>query len=90
MPLSEHEQKILTDLEESLRQQDPRFLKSIGKVSFHIRRWRSLSIVGFLIGLAVLIAFFTASTPLGLVGLGIMFASTLLFSSHVEQSRRPS
>ncbi len=38
MPLSEHEQKILTDLEESLRQQDPRFLKSIGKVSFHIRR----------------------------------------------------
>lgn len=90
MPLSEHEQKILTDLEESLRQQDPRFLKSIGNVNLHIHHWRSLSITGFLIGLAVLIAFFTMSTPLGLVGLAIMFGSTLMFSSHVEQGRRRS
>ena len=89
MPLSEHEQKILTDLEESLRQQDPRFLKSIGKVNFHIHRWRSLSITGFLIGLAVLIAFFTESIPLGLVGLAVMLGSSLIFASHVEQIRHP-
>lgn len=31
MPLSEHEQKILTDLEESLSKQDPRFPRTFVK-----------------------------------------------------------
>jgi hypothetical protein len=87
MPLSEHEQKILTDLEESLRQQDPQFLKNVRKVNFRIRRWRSLSITGFLTGLAVLTAFFTESIPLGLVGLAVMLGSSLIFASHVAQIR---
>ncbi len=88
MPLSEHEQKILTDLEESLRQQDPQFLRGVSKINFHVRHWRAISTVGFLSGLAVLIAFFTDSTPIGLVGLAIMLCSSLIFSSHVAQIHR--
>jgi uncharacterized membrane protein len=84
MPLSEHEQKILTDLEESLRQHDPHFAKSVGNLSLYARqrRRRLLSVIGFIVGLAVLVAFFTQSIPLGLVGLAMMVASALAFASN--------
>ncbi len=70
MPLSEHEQKILSDLEESLSQQDPRFAKSVSKtnVIVHARRRVRGGVVGFIVGLAILIVFLTQSTLWGLVG----------------------
>jgi hypothetical protein len=84
MPLSEHEQKILIDLEESLRIHDPHFAKSVGILSLHARqrRRRLLSVIGFIAGLTVLVAFFSQSIPLGLIGLGSMLASSLAFVSN--------
>jgi hypothetical protein len=88
MPLSEHEQKILTDLEESLRQQDPHFVKSVGSLSLYARqrRRRLFSVIGFIVGLTILVAFFAHSIPLGLVGLAMMLASSLVASSAFVDS----
>ena len=35
MPLSEHEQKILAELEESLSKQDPRFAKNVRETNVY-------------------------------------------------------
>ena len=82
MALSEHEQRILIDLEESLLRQDPQFVKSVSKITNHTHRWRTLSLVGFLSGLAILVTFFSASIPLGLAGLALMLGSSLVFSRN--------
>jgi hypothetical protein len=84
MPLSEHEQKILIDLEESLRRHDPHFAKSVGNLSLHARQRRRkvLSVIGFIVGLTILVAFFTQSIVLGLIGLAMMLASSLVFASN--------
>jgi hypothetical protein len=88
MPLSEHEQKILSSLEESLRQHDPHFAKSVGNLSLYARRRRRRrgSVIGFIVGLVILVAYFTQSVPLGLVGLAIMLASSLVFASSVSST----
>jgi hypothetical protein len=90
MPLSEHEQKILTDLETSLLQHDPRFAEKVGNIGrfAHRRKMKWLSIAGFIVGLAILVAFFTQSIPVGLVGLAIMLASSIAFTSYIAVTRR--
>ncbi len=81
MPLSEHERRILNSLEESL-ENDVRFA---GRVRGHsgpkARRLqaRVTSVVGFLIGTVVLVAFYTRSVTLGVVGVAIMMGSALYF-----------
>jgi Protein of unknown function (DUF3040) len=87
MPLSDHEQKILTDLEESLARDDPRFARNIGNIGLIARRRRIMSAVGFSVGLALLLAFFTVSIAAGLAGLGIMLTSSLAFVRTLTLSR---
>ncbi len=85
MPLSEHEQKILTDLEASLFEHNPRFAKSVRNISLYARRRRRtrLSIACFIVGLFILVALFTQSIPLGLIGLAVMLASCLACTRNV-------
>jgi hypothetical protein len=88
MPLSEHEQKILTDLEESLFRQDPRFAKKVSNGNFYTRRHRrALGAVGFVVGLAIMVAFFTQSLTLGLIGLAVMIGSSLVFACSGAEAR---
>lgn len=91
MPLSEHEQKILSDLEESLAKQDPRFARSVsqGTVLFHARRRVRWSVAGFVLGLAILMVFFTRSMPLSLTGVSMMLCSCLVLARHAELKGRP-
>ncbi|MHB2029386.1 MAG: DUF3040 domain-containing protein [Acidimicrobiales bacterium] len=92
MPLSEHEQKILSDLEESLSQQDPRFAKRVkNKVFVHARRRVRGGVVGFIGGLAILIVFFTQSILWGLVGVVVMLLSSIVVARNAElRGRAPS
>jgi hypothetical protein len=89
MPLSDHEQKILTDLEASLSKHDPQFAKKVSSVNIYNRRHRRmiLGVVGFTIGFAILVIFFTQSLALGLIGLAVMIASSLVLALGVAQAR---
>ena len=86
MPLSEREQKILSDLEESLSKQDPRFAKSVSQTNplLDPRRRVRGGIVGFLVGLAILVVFFAQSVLLGLVGVAVMLLSSLVVARNAE------
>lgn len=92
MPLSEHEQKILSELEESLSRQEPRFPKSVSRTSVLVYARRRVlgGAVGFIVGLAILIVFLTRSTPWGLVGVVVMLLSSLVVARNAELLSRAS
>jgi DUF3040 family protein len=86
MPLSEHEQRILAEIERRLLEEDPKFAQQVGS-SFraHLARRMKLAVVGFVIGLVVVVFGFTMSKYLGLAGFAIMIGSVLVF---VQSLRR--
>ena len=92
MPLSEHEQRILAELEESLVREDPRFAERVRTktVYRHAGRQCKWAALGFLAGLAVLVAFYSQSVVLGLVGVALMFGSAVVFERNLRRLGRAS
>jgi Flp pilus assembly protein TadB len=92
MPLSEHEQRILAELEESLNQQDPNFAERVANetVYRHAGRQCKWAALTFILGLVVLIAFYSASLLLGLAGVAIMFASAVVFERNLRRMGKAS
>lgn len=92
MPLSEHEQRILAELEESLSKQDPGFARSVAETNVYAvghRRLR-LAVVGFVVGLVVLVLFFSRFVAVGLAGVALMFASAVLAERSLRLLGRAS
>lgn len=87
MPLSEHEQKVLQELEQALYRQDPAFAHRVKSknVYRYAGRYLKWSVVGFLAGLAFMLAFFTTSVIAGFVGVLIMFASLVMFWTNLRR-----
>ncbi len=90
MPLSEHEQRILAELEESLVKQDPAFAERVKSetVYRHSGRFCLWAALGFAVGVAVLVAFYTESVALGLLGVAIMFVSAVVFERNLRRVSR--
>jgi hypothetical protein len=86
MPLSEHERRILNSLEESL-ESDIRFAGRVGgrsNTTARRRQTRIVSVVGFLVGVAVLVLLYTRSVALGIVGVTMMMGSALYFTTTLS------
>jgi hypothetical protein len=86
MPLSEHEQRILEEIEQRLAEEDPRLAEAVSRTSLYRHlarriRWASL---GFLAGFVMLMLF-----PLWLwvasLGFGVMLLSALLVYRYLKQ-----
>lgn len=77
MPLSEHEQRILADIEARLRADDPRFAESVGSasVSRHLRGRLKLDVLVFLVGFALLFVGIRVHLLWGVLGFGLMLAA---------------
>jgi hypothetical protein len=90
MPLSEHEQRILAELEESLSKQDPRFAKNVRETTVYSHSGRRVrwGVLGFVAGLALMWFTFSQSVFAGLVGIAIMFASLILIERNVRRVGR--
>ena len=87
MPLSEHEQRVLHELEQALYQQDPAFADRVRteNVYRYAGRYLKWSVLGFVVGLAVMLAFFTTSVFLGFLGVLIMFGALVTFWTNVRR-----
>ena len=87
MPLSEHEQRILAELEESLVRQDPQFAERVRSetVYRHAGRYCKWAAVGFVAGVAILVAFYSESIVAGLIGVAIMFGSAVVFERNLRR-----
>lgn len=89
MPLSEHERKILSSLEESL-ENDARFASRVSPVRFSARRrhTRVMSAIGFVLGTTIMVSFYTRSVATGILGAAMMVASALYFVSTLPHTDR--
>ena len=87
MPLSDHEQKILAELEESLVKQDPEFAERVRSetVYRHAGRYCKWAAVTFVLGVVILVAFYSKSVVAGFVGVVIMFASAVWFERNLRR-----
>ncbi len=92
MPLSDHEQRILAELEKSLHLADPEFAEKVRSESVyrHAGRRAKWAALTFLLGLAVLVIFFTQSIWLGLFGVAVMFASGVVVQRSLGRMGRAS
>jgi Protein of unknown function (DUF3040) len=81
MPLSEHEQRILAEIERRLLEEDPKFAHQVGS-SFraHLGRRLKLAVAGFILGLIVVISStFLENVLIGVAGFVIMLLCVFLF-----------
>lgn len=92
MPLSEHEQRVLQQLEESLKRDDPSFEKKVREANVYREAGRRLrwAVAGFVAGLVVLLVFFTSNLIVGLLGVAIMFGSGVVMERNVRRMGRAS
>jgi hypothetical protein len=82
MPLSEHEQRILAEIERRLLEDDPKFAQQVSS-SFkaHLARRMKLAVLGFVAGIVVVLLGVVASQNpvLALAGFVLMIGSILFF-----------
>ncbi|HEY2271758.1 MAG TPA: DUF3040 domain-containing protein [Jatrophihabitantaceae bacterium] len=78
MPLSEHEQRLLDEIEQALYAEDPKFASSVRSARRH-RRFRSsvlLGVLGVVVGLGlVLVGLLTTVVALSVVGFVVLVAA---------------
>lgn len=82
MPLSEHEQRLLEQMERALYAEDPKFASALrgADLRAHYRRRIIVASVGFVVGIALLvIGVVSQLVPLSVVGFVVML-STAFFA----------
>ncbi|MDA8375115.1 MAG: DUF3040 domain-containing protein [Actinomycetota bacterium] len=87
MPLSEHEQNILREIEKNFYESDPSFAARVREetVYKHAGRNCKWSALTFIIGLAFTILTFSMSAVLGSVGFAVMLASAIVFERNLRR-----
>jgi len=91
MPLSEDEQRILQEMEQTLREHDRDFVARVDHSSHRLDAAKSArwSILGAIAGFVLLLCTFRFSVELGAVGFVVMLVSVLLFAQHLRQGGSP-
>ena len=89
MPLSEHEQRILEEIERRLAEEDPRLVKSVSEssVASHAMRRIRWGVVGFVLGFLVFLFFFF-NIWYAVAGFALMLASALLAYHYLKRMGR--
>src|SRR4051794_41955546 len=83
VPLSDHEQRLLEQIERALYAEDPKFASSVRATDLrsHYRRRLVRSAIGFVVGLAILVAGLVTQVfylAVGVAGFFVMLISALL------------
>ena len=83
MPLSDHEQRLLEQIERALYAEDPKFASSVraSDLRTHYRRRLVRSAIGFVVGLGILVAGLVTQVfylAVGVAGFFVMLVSALL------------
>jgi len=88
VPLSEDDQRIFRDIENSFYESDPDFARRVANspgVVGHAARNMKLAALGFVVGLVGVVALLTAGPVFSFLGFVLMVASALVF---VDSARK--
>ncbi len=92
MPLSDHEQRILQQIEQGFYANDPRSAERLQETTlsrYLARNCRWFAAVFFL-GLVILLASFAANWVVGVVGLAVMLAGAIGFTQNLRRMGKHS
>lgn len=79
MPLSDHEQRLLDEIEQALYAEDPKFAASVrsARTPSRTRRLAVLCVLGAVVGLSlVFVGLFTTVIPLSVIGFVLVVGAT--------------
>jgi hypothetical protein len=90
MPLNDHEQRILDEIERKLTEDDPRFVEQVGRTDLytHLARRIRVAAFAFLAGLVMLVLLFAVSIWFAVVGFVVMLLSAVLIYRYLGQLGR--
>ena len=90
MPLSEDEERILKDIEREFYENDPAFARGVGETTLYRHAWRNikLALVGFVVGLAVLVLALPVSYLFAFGGFLIMLGCALVIERNARKMGR--
>ena len=92
MPLSEHEQRMLEQMERALYAEDPKFASALegSGLRTYTRRRVYLAVAGFLVGIALLMAGMIAKQPwISVVGFLVMLGCAVLAVTGWRRALKP-
>jgi Flp pilus assembly protein TadB len=86
MPLSDHEQRILDEIERRLAEEDPRLVESVSRTSLTIHLLRRIrwSLLAFFAGFFMLMLLFV-SIWIAVAGFAVMVTSAMLVYHYLKQ-----
>jgi membrane protein implicated in regulation of membrane protease activity len=89
MPLSEHEQRILEEIEKRLQEEDPRLADAVTRTSLYAHTARRIrwGVLAFVLGFVMLLLFFL-SMWVAITGFLVMLASALLVYQQLRRLSR--
>lgn len=87
MPLSEDEQRILSQIEERFYQDDPAFARGVGETTLYRHAFRNIQwgLLGFVLGGVILLGTLSISYWLSFVGFMVLFASTVFIERNFRK-----
>lgn len=75
MALDDNEQKILAEIERQFYEEDPELAHAVKNIHRPVRVGVRLSLLGVILGLAVVVGFFAVNTIVAFVGFAILVVS---------------
>ncbi len=89
MPLSDHEQRILEEIERKLAEEDPKLVEQVGRTDLytHLARRIRLAALAFIVG-CVLLLLFVVSPWIAAVGFVAMVLSAAMIYRYLGQLGR--
>lgn len=90
MPLNENEERILAEIERQFHATDPDSAKRISSTTLqrYLARNCKLALLGFFLGLVILLAAFASSWILGVFGFLVMVASAVFLIRNLHKMSR--
>lgn len=87
MPLSEDEQRILTEIEDHLYESDPALAREVAQTTIYTHAFRNLKWAGFLflVGAVVMVAMLSVSFVISFVGVLVMLGALLWFFDNAQK-----
>lgn len=87
MPLSEHEERVLAEIERQLADEDPRFVARARRTRTpHGPARLRLALAGFVLGLVCLLGL-VVHFVFGLIGFAVMFTSVVVAVPELQRRR---
>ncbi len=87
MPLSEDEQRILTEIEDQLYKSDPALAREVSQTTIYTHAFRNLkwAAAGFIVGTVMMVTMLSVSFLLAFCGVLVMLASLLVFFNNAQK-----